>query len=100
MVGVDAVRLGGARLLPLRGREPGAPVGDEEPELPVPVGAPAEDFPVPRRTASKIAQTLEISFSAVSKPNFARKYAMESSRRDIHNALLCTALKSLVLKIY
>ena len=25
---------------------------------------------------------------------FARKYAFESSRRDLHNALLCTALKS------
>ena len=24
------------------------------------------------------------SFSAVSKPNFARKYALESSRRDLH----------------
>ena len=30
----------------------------------------------------------------VSKPNFASKYAFESSRRDLHNALLCTALKS------
>ena len=39
-------------------------------------------------------QTLEGSFSAVSKPNFARKYALESSRRDLHNALLCTALQS------
>ena len=38
-----------------------------------------------------IGQTLEGSFSAVSKPNFARKYAFESSRRDLHNALLCTA---------
>ena len=37
-------------------------------------------------------QTLQGSFSAVSKPNFARKYAFESSRRDLHNALLCTAL--------
>ena len=36
----------------------------------------------------------EGSFSAVSKPNFARKYAFESSRRDLHNALLCTALKT------
>ena len=35
-------------------------------------------------------QTLEGSFSAVSKPNFASKYAFESSRRDLHNALLCT----------
>ena len=39
-------------------------------------------------------QTLQGSFSAVSKRNFARKYAFESSRRDLHNALLCTALKS------
>ena len=39
-------------------------------------------------------QTLQGSFSAVSKPNFASKYAFESSRRDLHNALLCTALKS------
>ena len=39
-------------------------------------------------------QTLEGSFSAVSKPNFASKYAFESSRRDLHNALLCTALQS------
>ena len=34
------------------------------------------------------------SLSAVSKPNFARKYALESSRRDLHNALLCTVLES------
>ena len=39
-------------------------------------------------------QTSEGSFSAVSKPNFASKYAFESSRRDLHNALLCTAPKS------
>ena len=31
---------------------------------------------------------------AVAKPNFARKYALESSRRDLHNTLFCTALKS------
>ena len=37
-------------------------------------------------------QTLQGSFSAVSKRNFARKYAFESSRRD--NELLCTALQS------
>ena len=35
------------------------------------------------------------SFSAVPKSNFARKYAFESSRRELRNALLCTALKSL-----
>ena len=29
--------------------------------------------------------TLEGSFSAGSKPNFASKYAFESSRRDLHN---------------
>ena len=39
-------------------------------------------------------QTSQGSFSTVSKPKFANKYAFESSRRDLHNALLCTALKS------
>ena len=36
--------------------------------------------------------TLKGSLSAVSKPKFARlsKYALESSRRDLQNALLCT----------
>ena len=37
---------------------------------------------------------LQGSFSAVSKRNFASNYALESSRRDLHNALVCTALKS------
>ena len=46
------------------------------------------------RTRWGIGQTLQGSFSAVSKPTFARKYSNESSRRDLHNALLCTALKS------
>ena len=32
------------------------------------------------------------SISAVSKPNFATKYSLESSRRDLHSALLCTVL--------
>ena len=41
-----------------------------------------------------MGQTLQGAFSAVSKPIFASKYAFESSRRDLHNALLCTALKS------
>ena len=41
-------------------------------------------------------QTLQGSFSAVSKPNFASKYSLESSRRDLHNALLCTALESIL----
>ena len=39
-------------------------------------------------------QTLQGSFSAVSKPNFASIYALESSRRDLHNALLCTVLNA------
>ena len=39
--------------------------------------------------------TLKGSFSAVSKPNFASKYALESSRRDLQNALLCTVLLGL-----
>ena len=39
-------------------------------------------------------QTLQGSCSAVSKPNFASKYSLESSRRDLHNALLCTVLES------
>ena len=38
--------------------------------------------------------SLEGSFSAVSKPNVAIKYAFENSRRDLHNALLCTVLES------
>ena len=33
-------------------------------------------------------------FSAVSGPNFASKHSLESSRRDLHNALLCTVLES------
>ena len=35
-------------------------------------------------------RTSQGSFSAVSKPNFASKYSLESSLRDLHNALLCT----------
>ena len=37
--------------------------------------------------------TLKGSFSAVSKPKFASKYALESSRRDLQNSLLCTVLE-------
>ena len=39
-------------------------------------------------------QTLQGSFSAVSTPISASKYALESSRRDLHNALLCTVLNA------
>ena len=47
--------------------------------------------------------TLKGSFSAVSKPNFASKYSlelgsMESSHRDLQNALLCTVLECTVLE--
>ena len=45
-------------------------------------------FKIPRARTSE----LQGSFSAVSKPNFATKYSLESSRRDLHNALLCTVL--------
>ena len=45
----------------------------------------------PRRA---VRQTLQGSFSAVSKPNFVSKDSLESSRRDLHNALLCTDLQS------
>ena len=38
-------------------------------------------------------QTSRGSFSAVTKPIFASKYSLESSRRDLHSALLCTALQ-------
>ena len=41
-----------------------------------------------------VGQTSEGPFSAVSKRNFAIEYAFESSCRDLHKALLCTALKS------
>ena len=37
-------------------------------------------------------QTLQGSFSAVSKPNFASKHSYKSSPLDLHNALLCTVL--------
>ena len=41
---------------------------------------------------NKSPQTLRGSLSAVSTPIFARKCSLESSRRDLHNALLCTVL--------
>ena len=42
----------------------------------------------------RMRQTLQGSLSAVSKPNCASKSAFESTRRDLHNALLCTAPQS------
>ena len=60
----------------------------------------ASEIPVPGSSRIKYlrdlyaenGQTLQGSFSAVSKPNFASRYSCESSRRYLHNALLCTAL--------
>ena len=56
---------------------------------------PAEEVPADtwRQLHRSIGQTWPGSFSAVSKPNFASNYAFESSRRDLHNAFLCTALQ-------
>ena len=49
----------------------------------------------PRRDLyTESGQTSQGSFSAVSTPIFASKYALESSRRDLHNALLCTVLNA------
>ena len=41
-----------------------------------------------------LSQSRKGAFSSVSTPNFARKYALESSRRDLHNALLRTVIHS------
>ena len=47
-----------------------------------------------RAGLGRMRQPLQGSFSAVSKRNFASIYALESSRRDLHDALLCTVLES------
>ena len=47
------------------------------------------------RRAGKLYKTRSrrgVAFTAVSKPNFASRYSLESSRRDLHNALLCNVL--------
>ena len=49
---------------------------------------------VPEGYEKMMDYTIVIFDTAVSKPNFASKYAFESSRRDLHNELLCTALQS------
>ena len=41
-----------------------------------------------RSSSRELGQLLEGSFSTVLKPNFASKSAFDSSRRDLHNALL------------
>ena len=45
-------------------------------------------------TELNFPQTSRALFSAVSTPIFASKYSLESSRRDLHNALLCTVLQT------
>ena len=63
-------------------------------------GAPCPGAPARRgrpsscRADTAARQTLQGSFSAVSKRNFASKYSLESFRRDLHNALRSTALQS------
>ena len=74
------------------------------------------DFEKCCKTHTESGQTLQGSFSAgwlvgkpdypqklkvpegyekaASKPNFASKYSLESSRRELHTALLCTVLYS------
>ena len=42
----------------------------------------------------QVTRNKNSSFSAVSTPIFASKYSLESSRRDLHNALLCTVLQT------
>ena len=51
-------------------------------------------------TAPSVGQTWQGSFSAVSKQNFARTYALESSRRELHNAFLCIDLNVLFCKLF
>ena len=50
--------------------------------------------PILRLTQLSDYLTLKGSFSAVSKPTFASKHALESSRRDLQNTLLCTVLET------
>ena len=45
------------------------------------------------RGADKIDIRYPGWFSAVSKPIFASKHSFQSSRRDLHKALLCTVSK-------
>ena len=61
-----------------------------------PGGPRAACAPLARRLAESWHEGnwVATGFSAVSKPNFASKYAFESAHRDLHNALFCTDLKS------
>ena len=75
-------------------RNEGAPAPRRPLRLALPAARLGPRGEGPLSWAAAHRQTLEGSFSAVSKPNFASKYAFESSRRDLHNKLLCTALQS------
>ena len=68
---------------------------DDDDDEPLPGGLAGAPVGVSGLAEIRQPRTLQGSFSAVSKPNFARKYAFESSRRDLHNTVLCTALKDL-----
>ena len=88
-----------AEILPKTGNYPTGP-------RPLPGNDLLLAFPAGRRPRAYVGSptqlsnylTLKGSFSAVSKPNFASKYSLESSRRDLHNALLCTVLESIIEK--
>ena len=72
-------------------------VGGMNGAAPMPYGQPYGQPTMLALTQLSNYLTLKGSFSAVSKPNFASKYALESSRRDLQNALLCTVLVGSVL---
>ena len=57
-------------------------------------GAGAAGALLPMLGLTQLSNYLNLkgSFSAVSKPNFASIYALESSRRDLQNALFGTVL--------
>ena len=78
----------GPRQGPLQGKAPAAP------RVAKAGGCPAAGrfWARPVGRVRGMRQTLQGSFSAVSKRNFASKYAFDSSRRDLHNGLLCTVL--------
>ena len=71
-----------------------------------PLQPSADGWPASEDTwPTESGKTVQGSFSAVSQPNFASKYSLEfgsleSSRRDLHNALLCTPLHRSLLSLF
>ena len=65
---------------------------DGAPRPPRGAADPAPGAPMLALTQPSNYLTLKGSSSAASKPNVASKYALESSRRDLQNALLFTVL--------